>query len=133
MLGDLWTQLDIGGGQQLRVVTTHFHHIREDSDTRIKQTNALLDFLKGGIRTVVMGDFNARRNDNEIHMLRDAGLTDVVAMGGVIPGLTYRSDNPQHQIDYLFLSQDLFAKNVTVPESQASDHRPIAATIFLRE
>ena len=93
---------------------------------------SVIDSYRGG-RLLVMGDFNARRNDNEIHMLRDAGLTDVVAMGGVIPGLTYRSDNPQHQIDYMFLSQDLFAKNVTVPESQASDHRPIAATIFLRE
>jgi endonuclease/exonuclease/phosphatase family metal-dependent hydrolase len=131
--GYLWTQLDIGGGQQLRVITTHLHHIREDSGIRIKQTNALIDFLKGGTKTVIMGDFNARRNDNEIHMLRDAGLTDVVAMDGVISGLTYRSDNPQYQIDYMFLSQDLFAKDVVIPESQASDHRPIAATILLRE
>ena len=130
--GYLWARLDLGDGQQLRVVTTHLHHIREDADVRAQQTQVLLDFWGGDDRTVIMGDFNARKDDPEAQMIRDAGLTDVVAIEGIEPGYTVPSEDPKYQIDYIWLSPDLTAIDVVIPASEASDHMPVVATILLR-
>ena len=70
----LWARLDLGDGQELRVVVTHLHHTREDFDIRARQVQTLLDFWKDGEQTVIMGDFNARRDDFEAEMMRQAGI-----------------------------------------------------------
>ena len=130
--GYLWARLDLGDGQQLRVVTTHLHHIREDADVRAQQVQELLDFWGGDDRTVIMGDFNARKDDPEAQMIRDAGLADVVAIEGIEPGYTVPSEGPKYQIDYIWLSPDLTAEEVVIPASEASDHMPIVATVRLQ-
>ena len=130
--GYLWARLDLGDDQQLRVVTTHLHHIREDADVRAQQAQELLDFWGSDDRTVIMGDFNARKDDPEAQMIRDAGLTDVVAIEGIEPGYTVPSEDPKYQIDYIWLSPDLTAEEVAIPVSEASDHMPVVATVLLR-
>lgn len=130
--GYLWAQLDLGEGQELRVVTAHLHHIREDADVRAQQVQVLLDFWDRKDRTVIMGDFNARKDDPEAQMIRDTGLADVLDLAGIDPGYTVPSEAPKYRIDYIWLSPDLTAEEVVIPASEASDHMPVVATALLR-
>jgi len=130
--GYLWARLDLGDGQQLRVVTTHLHHIREDADVRALQAQEILDFWGGDSLTVIMGDFNARKDDSETQMIRDAGLADVLDLAGIDPGYTFPSEDPKYRIDYIWLSPDLTAQEVVIPASEASDHMLVVATVLLR-
>ena len=125
----LWARLDLGDGQELRVVVTHLHHTREDFDIRARQVQTLLDFWKDGEQTVIMGDFNARRDDSEAEMMRQAGFVDPLDLAGIQPGYTVPSDAPRHRIDYVWLSPDLTATDAVIPRSMASDHLPVVAII----
>jgi len=125
----LWARLDLGDGEELRVVNTHLHHVREDADVRALQAQTLLDFWEGGRRTVIMGDFNARRDDSEAEMMRRAGLADALDVAGVEPGYTVPAEAPRYRIDYIWLSPDLTATDAVIPASTASDHLPVVATI----
>ena len=128
----LWARLDLGDGQELLVVDTHLHHTREDFDIRAQQVQTLLDFWKDDEQTVIMGDFNARKDDPEAQMIRDAGLADVLDLAGIEPGYTVPSEAPKYRIDYIWLSPDLTAEEVVIPASEASDHMPVVATVLLR-
>ena len=125
----LWARLDLGDGEELRVLNTHLHHIREDADVRAQQAQSILDFWEGGRQTVIMGDFNARRDDSEAEMMRRAGLADALDVGGIEPGYTVPSEAPRYRIDYIWLSPDLTATDVVIPASTASDHLPVVASI----
>ena len=125
----LWVRLDLGDGWELRVVDTHLHHIREDMDIRTQQTQTLLDFWANGDGGAIMGDFNVRRSDSQADMMRQAGMADVIELAGIQPGYTVPSDGPQYRIDYIWLSPDLTAADVTISASTASDHMAVTATI----
>ena len=125
----LWARLDLGDGQELRVVVTHLHHTREDFDIRAQQVQTLLDFWKDGEQTVIMGDFNARRDDSEAEMMRQAGLADPLDLAGIQPGYTVPPEAPRYRIDYVWLSPDLTATDAVIPRSLASDHLPVVAII----
>ena len=125
--GFLWARLDLGGGQELQVINTHYHHREEEGEIRVRQSQALIEFMGGVGRTVVMGDLNARPSELEIVMLRDAGLVD--ALAGVVPGYTSPSDDPEKRIDYILVSPEFTVTDVVIPNSTASDHRPVVATV----
>lgn len=127
--GYLWARLDLGDGQELRVVDTHLHHTREDFDIRARQVQTLLDFWKDGEQTVIMGDFNARRDDSEAEMMRQAGFADAIDVADISPGYTAPAEAPRYRIDYIWLSPDLTATDTVVPRSLASDHFPVVAII----
>lgn len=127
--GFIFTRIDIGNGQHLDLIDTHYHHIDTDSDTRVVQSQAILDYWQQEEQTLIMGDLNAQPDDPEIEMLRQAGLTDALQIGGVTPGFTYPAPEPVRRIDYIWLSPDLSASNVVIAPATASDHRGIAATI----
>ena len=120
--------IDLGHGDHLQVIATHFHHLEEDSDIRQLQSEAVIDFWDSAERTVLMGDLNAQPDDPETEMLRQAGLVD--AMAGIEPpAYTYPSVNPDRRIDYIWISSDLRINNAWVPVSNASDHLPVVAEI----
>ena len=128
--GYLWVRLDLGDGQELLVIDTHLHSTRKGMDIRTQQTEVILDFWNGDDRTVIMGDFNARRYDPQAEMLRQAGLKDVLDLAGIEPGYTVPSEAPRYRIDYIWLSPDLDARDVAITPSEASDHMPIVAAVF---
>ncbi|GHJ40139.1 endonuclease/exonuclease/phosphatase family protein [Streptomyces sp. TS71-3] len=84
-------------------------------------------------RQILVGDFNASPDAPEIaplwQELRDAGPD---ASAGAA-GYTYPADKPVQRIDYVTGSRDaMTVRKVTVPETLASDHRPVVADISLR-
>jgi endonuclease/exonuclease/phosphatase family metal-dependent hydrolase len=146
--------IDIGGGENLKIIATHFHHLgeqtdirqlqpeaiatyihnlKEQMDIRQLQSKAILDFL-GGIdnnNIVLLGDLNAEPADPEIAMLYQARLVDAAAKMDPELAYTFASDNPHQRIDYILVSYDLRnrIRDVQVPLSTASDHLPVVAVI----
>lgn len=127
--GFIWAEIDVGAGQRLNVINTHFHHVRADSHVRVQQIETILEFWRGEERTVFMGDLNAEPGSPEIEMALSAGFADALDLAGVTPGYTYPAEAPARRIDYIWLTPDLTVSDVVIPAVLASDHLPLAATI----
>jgi endonuclease/exonuclease/phosphatase family metal-dependent hydrolase len=128
--GFLVVEVDIGQ-ETVQIIDTHLHHVGDDSDIRQEQVPVLIEGWAGAAKTVIMGDLNARPDDPEIVMLEEAGLVSVTAAVGPSPSYTYYSENPDHQIDYIWISPDLVPLEAQIPQATASDHLPIVADITL--
>ncbi len=78
---------------------------------------------------LLLGDFNAEPAAPELaplfERLRDAWGT----RGG---GLTYPAEDPVKRIDYITAGGGVRVLNASVPAVEASDHRPVVATLLLR-
>ncbi len=127
--GALWAEIELGGRDRLLVIATHFHHVEGDSRVRVPQATALVDLWKKRENAVVMGDFNATPEAQEIETLRAAGLRDAFMLAGSGPGFTFSSDRPERRIDYIWVSPDLLAREFRTMPGQASDHLGIAVTV----
>jgi len=121
--------IDIGGGEQLQVIATHFHHIDEDTEIRQEQSTVILNFWEGASTTVILGDLNADPDSAEMATFREAGLVDAAASVSSSPANTYDSVSRYRRIDYIWVSPDLTVEAVFVPATTASDHLPVIADI----
>lgn len=130
--GFIVAQIDLGD-HQLNVIDTHFTHVDEHDQERNIQASGILDVWAGAENTVFMGDLNARPDSQAIQILIDGGLVDISREIGAQPVYTYSSTNPDHQIDYIFVSPDLAYSDFVVPATTASDHLPLAVTIHFEE
>ena len=129
----LWVEIDAGEEAPLRVIATHFHHVRDEGQYRIPQTEAVLERWASVSQTVLLADLNGRPADREIRMLEEAGLLDsFVDSGETGHGFTSPSDGPNKRIDYVWTSPDLKSTGYNSIDSQASDHLPVAVTIEIR-
>ncbi|RME47181.1 MAG: endonuclease, partial [Chloroflexi bacterium] len=127
--GFLWARIDVGGGEELDVIATHYHNPEPDSAIRVEQSRVILDFWGGADRTALLGDLNGRPGDPEIEMLRQAGLRDVLDLAGISPGYTNPSNQPRQRIDYIWITPDLAASDVLITSGTASDHLGVVATV----
>lgn len=117
-------------GGPLHVITTHID-ASGTSTYRKQEVVDLLAHLKrslpAGAPVVFGGDLNSRPASDEINAI-SLSLTDAWATCGSPPGETFPAAKPDRRIDYIFFrhAQCLHAR---VPESQASDHRPLLVTL----
>ena len=121
--------IDLGGGQRLNVIVTHYHHVEADSAIRQLQSEVIVGFYGGAGGTVLLGDFNAEPDAPEIEMLLNTGLVDTLAAVAPAAVYTFHSAGLYQRIDYIFISPDLMATEVYVPFSNASDHLAIVVVI----
>jgi endonuclease/exonuclease/phosphatase family metal-dependent hydrolase len=133
--GFISAQVDLGNGVEFQFIVTHYHHpattaLEGDSDIRVLQSKAILDFWDGSTLTAVLGDFNGQVGDPEIEMLREGGLVDAAGVAESHPAPTWPSDSPRKRIDYIWVSPDLGVVEVNVPVSTASDHLPVVVVIY---
>jgi endonuclease/exonuclease/phosphatase family metal-dependent hydrolase len=128
-----WTELDVGDGEPLRVVNTHYTALF-GHEARRMHSEALVGFLgeRTAARTVVVGDLNATPDSPPMRLLFEAGFVDAIEAAGIEPGYTAPAVRPAIRIDYVLHSPDLEASDVTIRESLASDHLPVSATIRAR-
>ena len=127
----LTVEVDLGGGETIDVVATHFHSGDGDSAIRIPQAKAVLGAVDNNRTTVLLGDFNAHPDHPEMLLFADAGFNDTfVASGATGDGFTYPADNPWERIDYVWASPDLEVRDLSVPDSLASDHLAVAVTLY---
>ncbi|MEX1143551.1 MAG: endonuclease/exonuclease/phosphatase family protein [Anaerolineales bacterium] len=121
-------QVDMGG-QILTVINTHFSEKDDQDEIRTAQASAILDTWNNAEATIIMGDFNALPDSEAITLLLRAGLIDISREIGQQPTFTYYSADPDHQIDYIFVTPDLAYSDFVIHSTTASDHLPLAVTI----
>jgi endonuclease/exonuclease/phosphatase family metal-dependent hydrolase len=116
-------------GTRVRVLNTHLDY-RADPRVRRQQVSEMLAYLgRADAPTIVCGDLNAPPNAPELAPLF-ARLHDAwsAALGN---GFTYPADAASKRIDYVLVSRHFVIRDASVPNSQASDHRPVIVDISL--
>jgi endonuclease/exonuclease/phosphatase family metal-dependent hydrolase len=116
-------------GTRVRVLTTHLDY-RADPAVRACQVAELLALTgPSGTPTLLLGDLNAPPDAPELQpllrRLRDAWPHSAG------PGLTYPAAAPTKRIDYVLVSPDVRVRAARVPDTRASDHRPVVVDLVL--
>ena len=95
----------------------------------LHENNVRLRFIGDlSVPTLVFGDLNAAPDAPELQPLL-ARLHD--AWSGSSPGYTYPAEAPRERIDDVLVSPHFTVRSVRVPETQASDQRPVVADLVL--
>ncbi len=114
-------------GQPLAIIGTHLSHVDDQGDTRLPQARAVAGTVarlrERQLPTILAGDLNAPPDSAEL-------ASFAPFLEGVLPpgAFTYPSDAPVVAIDHILASPDLQAVHLRVPETTASDHRPVVVT-----
>jgi endonuclease/exonuclease/phosphatase family metal-dependent hydrolase len=128
------------GERQILVISTHLQHVN-DSDVHdedpeadllpvhTEQISVILEEWGSQTPAVLMGDFNARPEWEQIGMITSAGWVDTWAEAGSGDGFTSNAADPQYRIDYIFHTSDIRATDVGVFQSTASDHFAVVADL----
>lgn len=130
--GFLTMEVDLGGGEVLEVLATHFHNGEEEEDAahRMPQALAMLEAVDSARTVVLLGDLNASPDHPEMLQVAAAGFVDAfVAAGPPGDGFTWPADELDQRIDYVWTSPDLTATDFSMPMSPASDHLAVAVTV----
>lgn len=123
--------LVIAHGVPLWVYVTHLDY-RADPGVRTTQVadmDAIMDRRDG--RKILIGDFNAQPDDAELAPLWTR-LTDALTVVGQRTTPTFPSDAPTARIDYVTYSPGIRAVAAHVPDTLASDHRPVVTDLRAR-
>ncbi|CAG7632692.1 hypothetical protein PAESOLCIP111_03405 [Paenibacillus solanacearum] len=118
--GMLETEIAVGA----RYLMFYNIHMGLTSEQRVKQAEEVLDIMKGStLPLVLLGDFNAHPDSEEIEQFKRSGLID--SFSGIADAGTFPSITPARRIDYIFYNDQLELVEREVVASDASDHRPI--------
>lgn len=116
-------------GRPVWVIGTHLDNPEDAAAVRFEQVDQLLEFWGDRSSTIIAGDFNADPSDPVIAELHNAGLIDTGADFDPSIATSYTG----FRIDYIFVTPDLTVLDAFVPDSDASDHRPVVAVLSLQE
>ncbi len=113
----------------LRIVSTHFqHNMPEDRVAEAKAVNALFTFKDETIPTILAGDINAKPEAEPVQILLEK-WTNAIDKEATP---TVPATDPKSRIDYIFYRPASAFKVIdtkVIPESIASDHRPVFAIL----
>jgi endonuclease/exonuclease/phosphatase family metal-dependent hydrolase len=115
------------GGQLVRAIGTHFGLGAEEKAAQARQMAEMVAAATGPV--LLLGDLNATPDSAEVACLLAAGLRHAVPPE--FP--TFPATTPRARIDYVLASEHWESHGGGVPESLASDHRPVIAELSLRE
>ena len=117
-------------GTPVRVLDTHLDY-RANPAVRAAQVEEMLKVIDASpLPTIVCGDMNAAPNAPELAPLL-ARLHDAWSAGKG-SGFTYSAEEPTKRIDYILVSARISVLSARVPETLASDHRPVVADLIVR-
>lgn len=125
--GYVRTVIDVGGGRSVNVIGTHLQHREQDTPTRLRQIEVLLEAWGGRDRTVIAGDMNDFPGSEEVARFLSEGFVSAQDEAGEGDLPTSWQDGTR--IDYVFAAPDLALSGFTRPYSRASDHLPLAVTV----
>jgi endonuclease/exonuclease/phosphatase family metal-dependent hydrolase len=129
--GLLDATLDVRG-VPVRVLNVHLD-FRAEPAVRARQVAELLARLDtapaAGAPTILFGDMNAPPDAAELRPLRERLRDAWPDSAG--PGATYPADAPARRIDQVYLSPHFRVRAAAVPETRASDHRPVVLDLSL--
>ena len=107
-------------------ITVLVSHFGLNPDEQENAVNTVIKNLTNE-KCVLLGDFNVRPENPVLQPIRD--LMKDTADHFDAPKLSFRSDNPDRKIDYIFVSPDVEVISADIPPIVASDHRPHVATV----
>jgi endonuclease/exonuclease/phosphatase family metal-dependent hydrolase len=113
-------------GMPLWVYVTHLDY-RADPGVReaeVADMNAIMDRRHGP--KLLLGDFNAQPDDAELAPLWTR-LTDALTVEGQRTTPTWPADVPAKRLDYVTFSPGIRVTGAHIPDTLASDHRPVVA------
>jgi endonuclease/exonuclease/phosphatase family metal-dependent hydrolase len=113
------------------VINTHLSAYAT-TESRIPQVEALLANWNNAPYTLISGDMNAHPADADTAMFAAAGLTSAQDIAGDPTALTFSSADPYERIDYIYATAELSFADFVIPQTQASDHLPLAVTVITR-
>jgi endonuclease/exonuclease/phosphatase family metal-dependent hydrolase len=120
----------LDGGRELRVLGTHLQHRKENTATRLAQSEALLAVWDGAPRTVVAGDLNFWPTWQEPGLWTEAGFISAQDVTGHGAGFTSPTDHPDNRVDWIFGTPDLaFSDFAILTGVTSSDHFPLVVTV----
>lgn len=121
--------IQLDNGDTLHFYATHLDHHRQDSD-RPMQMEKIVDVITTDPNKVILaGDLNCQPGSEPLNML-DKVLTRCPS-----DELTYPADEPYWTIDHIYYSKEKGIKDLgltVIPETVASDHRPIVTQFELK-
>ena len=121
-------RVEIEPGTQIPVAVTH---LDLDASTRETEAAEIGSALAGEPSAILMGDLNEQPGGPAIATLT-ASLADVWPLAGQGGGETFPSGAPTERIDFVMLGAAWPAPlEAHVPETTASDHRPVVTTVPL--
>lgn len=116
-------------GVKLPVYVTHLDY-RADPAVREMQVRDMLHITAQNQREkILLGDLNATPEAPELAPLF-AKFMNASAICGQ-PAFTFPADIPVKQIDYVLMTPGIRVLSAQVPETLASDHRPVIADLLL--
>jgi endonuclease/exonuclease/phosphatase family metal-dependent hydrolase len=128
MPGFLEATVDVRG-TRIRVFNTHLDY-RPDATVRRRQVTETLAIIGDpSAPTLLFGDLNAPPTAPELQPLL-ARLRDSWTVPAD-PGLTYPATVPVKRIDYVLTSRHFRVRSARVPDTQASDHRPVVVDLVV--
>ena len=127
----LAVELDAAGGR-LTLVNVHFDWVADDG-FRFAQAQEVARFLDSlSTPYILIGDFNDRPHTRTLSLFRERAR-EAAKMGE--QRFTFSADDPNREIDYVFVSgKDRWTvvDVDVVEETVASDHFPVVAELVLR-
>ncbi len=127
----LMVERSFPNGRKIAFCGTHLCH--EYAKNQKAQAEAICDLLEPeNVPIIIGGDFNITPNSKPYSLIAEAFIDVAVQNGN--PKNTIPSDNPDHRIDYIFVSKtdEWIIKDVRVLNSDASDHLPVLVTMELK-
>lgn len=116
-------------GLRLWVLNTHLEHT--SAEARRLQVNAILDRVEQLDGPVVLtGDLNAEPHAPELAALFDV-FDDAWDAAGSGDGPTFPAEDPQTRIDFVLVTPGIDVTRAEVPDTLASDHRPVVADVVV--
>lgn len=127
-------------GVPVRVYGTHLDY-RADPSVRQAQVADMLRIMgrrsapghrrAHGAPQLLLGDFNAEPAAAELAPLWTGrrALGDALTLAGKPDALTYPADEPTRRLDYVTATAGVRVRDAWVPETLASDHRPVVADL----
>jgi endonuclease/exonuclease/phosphatase family metal-dependent hydrolase len=121
-------------GRELVFLDTHVD-FREDDAERLLSVAELVEAIQPyrGQPMILCGDFNDTPGSRTYQKVAQEFMDTWIAAGAG-DGLTIPAEKPRKRIDYIWTSREpsIEALRAWVPETEASDHRPVVGEFRLR-
>ena len=120
-------------GRDVTVISTHLQPGSGGTDDTVVQSTELAELMtaaqRGGAIVVAGGDLNLTPGSDAWAELTATGFEDSLAAAR--PLYTARSEDPDEEIDHLFVTPGVVAQNPRVVATLLSDHLPVLVNLTL--